>query len=125
MRLRITRKVNMANNNAYSIGQPLRSVFPSPIIQKFDPKASNNQYQLGQVWVNQATQIAFMLTFISPSTGANWTQITAGGGDGLFTNLTVTNNTSLDKVAISGSLFVDGIVFPLPIVATNIVSIKV
>ena len=86
----------MANNKSYSIGQPLNNVFPSPIIMKTDPQAHNNQYQLGQVWVNQATQIAYMLTFISPSSGANWAQITEDGGNAIFTNLTVTNQASFD-----------------------------
>lgn len=96
----------MANNNAYSIGQPLRSVFPSPIIQKFDPKASNNQYQLGQVWINKATQVSYILAFISPETGAEWNQITNNGGDATFTNLTVSglfNVTTVDEIILNST----------------------
>jgi hypothetical protein len=91
----------MSNNNAYSIGQPLRGTFPFPIVLKYDPSPSNNTFQIGQVWVNKVTNVAFMMTSLSNVSGATWTQITTNG-DATFDNIIVNGLADLNNVDIVG-----------------------
>jgi hypothetical protein len=84
----------MAQNRAYSIGQPLTNVFPSPIVTNINPSASKKA-EVGQIWINTGTGNAWILAGITAAAGANWVQLVAGGGL-IVGNLTVTGNLQVD-----------------------------
>ncbi len=76
---------NVYNNVAYGFSGPLLDVFPVPVVSTRDPGA-NDKFQLGTVWVNKATDDAFVLTSVVANV-ATWIGI--GGGSGTFTSLVV------------------------------------
>lgn len=84
----------MANNNnrpVYGIGQPLRNLFPSPIISTRAPLTTDRLYPLGQVWTNKSANTAYLLTSVVANI-ATWQEITNAGGGGAIagTSLTIT-----------------------------------
>lgn len=82
----------MANNRpVYGIGQPLRNLFPSPIISTRAPLTTDRLYPLGQVWTNKSANTAYLLTSVVANI-ATWQEITNAGGGGAIagTSLTIT-----------------------------------
>jgi lipopolysaccharide export system protein LptA len=86
---------------AYGLSQPLINVFPTPIASTRNPLGSDKA-QLGTIWVNTASNDAFVLCSVTANV-ANW--IGVGGGSGLFTSLVV-NPGNLTVTA--GNLLVGG-----------------
>ncbi len=82
-------------NIAYSLNQPLSSIFPSPIVSTRSP-LSTDKAQIGTVWVNKTLNDAWILTSVV-SNAATWTSV--GGGAGEFSNLTVTGNADIGTSA--------------------------
>lgn len=80
------------NNNyryqAPSLLQPLSDIFPNPIAAKRNPRTSDNNYPIGQVWSNVLTSTVYVLASVTAGS-ATWTTI-GGAGAGVFTSLTVT-----------------------------------
>jgi hypothetical protein len=73
------------NNVAYSLNQPLSTIFNPPFIAKRDP-LTTDKAPIGQIWVNTSSNAVFILTSIANNV-ANWMDITEGAG--VFTSLTV------------------------------------
>lgn len=86
-------------NVAYSLNQPLSTIFPLPIVSKRSPNM-NDRAQIGQLWVNVLTNAAFVLTSI---TNANsiWSDVT--GGSGSFTNLVVSGSATIGTTLTVGT----------------------
>jgi hypothetical protein len=75
-----------ANNIGYGFSQSLLNIFPRPIVSTRAP-ATTDRAQIGSVWVNTATNNAYILTSIVANV-STWESIT--GGAGSFSSLTVT-----------------------------------
>jgi hypothetical protein len=75
-----------ANNIGYGFSQSLLNIFPRPIVSTRAP-ATTDRAQIGSVWVNTATNNAYILTSIVANV-STWESIT--GGAGVFSSLTVT-----------------------------------
>lgn len=112
----------LAPSVGYGLSDALPEIFPAPLVSTRDPQ-TGDKAQLGTLWVNKATDDAFILTSVVANS-ATW--ITVGGGSGIFTSLTVTPGNLLvtngnitaslgditatagDLVATSGNLVVGG-----------------
>ncbi len=96
----------MASGNniakAYGIGGPFIAVFPAPIVTRRNPTV-NDTAEIGQLWVNSATNASFVLAG-SNGAGSVWTVNPAGGGAGVFTDLSATGVIDLDSGAIATPL---------------------
>lgn len=80
-------KVSRANS-LYGYPSPQSNQFLDPIVTNRAPLTSDRGIA-GQVWVDQTNDLAYM--FNKNSAGlAQWIQIVAGGGAGVFTSLIVT-----------------------------------
>lgn len=80
-------KVSRANS-LYGYPNPQSNQFLDPIVTNRAPLTSDRGIA-GQVWVDQTNNLAYM--FNKNSAGlAQWIQIVAGGGAGVFTSLIVT-----------------------------------
>lgn len=80
-------KVSRANS-LYGYPSPQSNQFLDPIVTNRAPLTSDRGIA-GQVWVDQNNNLAYM--FNKNSAGlAQWIQIVAGGGAGVFTSLIVT-----------------------------------
>ena len=80
-------KVSRANS-LYGYPSPQSNQFLDPVVTNRAPLTSDRGIA-GQVWVDQTNNLAYM--FNKNSAGlAQWIQIVAGGGAGVFTSLTVT-----------------------------------
>lgn len=80
-------KVSRANS-LYGYPSPQSNQFLDPIVTNRAPLTSDRGIA-GQVWVDQTNNLAYM--FNKNSAGlAQWIQIVAGGGAGVFTSLIVT-----------------------------------
>lgn len=77
---------NQRRNVAYGLSDALLNVPAPDIISKRAPTTAD-MAPIGQIWVNTATNIAYILTSIV-SNSANWLQI--AGNAGSFSSLTVT-----------------------------------
>lgn len=77
--------VQQRTNVAYSLNEPLSSIFPSPIVALRDP-ATTDKAQIGTLWVNKSTNDAFVITSIV-SNSASW--ISIAGGEGQFSEIVV------------------------------------
>ena len=76
-------------NVAYGFSQPLINEAPIPVVALRDPATTDIGYQLGTEWINKLTNnIWFLASVVANS--ATWLQLTAGGGTGVFSSLTVT-----------------------------------
>ena len=73
---------NLRRNIAYGLSDPLLNVFPQPIVSLRSPTA-NDIAQIGQTWVNSATNQVYTLSSITANV-ANWA-VSAVGGGGLTT----------------------------------------
>jgi len=80
-----TRKVNLVS---YGQNQPLIGIFPPPIVTTRNPTA-NDMADIGQIWINESANTAFVLTSIVANV-ATWQEFAFNGG-AVFNNLTVTN----------------------------------
>lgn len=76
----------MANNQAYGFGQPLRNIFPSPVVAERAP-GNGDKLEIGREWVNTVAQDVY---FLAGYSGGNPVWINSAGGAGLFASLTVT-----------------------------------
>lgn len=74
------RKVNM-------IGGSPRDLFPEPRIAERAPGAGDDNYEIGQLWVDR---ILFDVYVLAGFSGGSPQWINAGGGGGTFSSLTVT-----------------------------------
>jgi len=88
--------------NSYGLGGPLVSVFPAPIVSKVNP-TTQDFAEVGQVWINTLTFASYVLTGFD-SGEAQWVTNPAGGGAGVFTDLTATGVITLDSAA-AGNVF--------------------
>lgn len=80
-------KVSRANS-LYGYPNPQSNQFLDPVVTNRAPLTSDRGIA-GQVWMDQTNDLAYM--FNKNSAGlAQWIQIVAGGGAGVFTSLTVT-----------------------------------
>lgn len=80
-------KVSRANS-LYGYPNPQSNQFLDPVVTNRAPLTSDRGIA-GQVWVDQTNDLAYM--FNKNSAGlAQWIQIVAGGGAGVFTSLIVT-----------------------------------
>lgn len=61
----------MPSNNLYGFPQPLTQVFPSPILAQRAPLTTDFQYQIGQVWVNEVGNDAYILVDVTANS-ATW-----------------------------------------------------
>jgi hypothetical protein len=73
-------------NVSYGLNQPLNLENPTPIIAKRNPTTSDFAFPT-TIWTNTANNEIFILASVANNT-ANW--VTASGGAGVFTSLTVT-----------------------------------
>ena len=92
---------NQPQQVAYGLSEALINVFPSPIAATRDPQGSDKA-QLGTVWVNKASDDAFILCSVTNNV-ANWVGV--GGGSGLFTSLVVNPGNA---TITAGNLLVGG-----------------
>jgi hypothetical protein len=76
-------------NTAYCLGQSgLSTLAQLPVVSLRAP-ATSDKAQIGTLWVDTATNAAYILTSIVNNL-ANWLLVEAGGGTGTFSALTVT-----------------------------------
>jgi hypothetical protein len=75
-------------NIAYSLNQPLSSIFNPPFVANRAPGV-NDQASIGQVWIFPANNAIYVLTSITGAAQYNWQLLEVGGGGGVFANLTV------------------------------------
>src|SRR5271157_153415 len=92
---------NIRNNPAYGLNQALINVFAPPITSTRNP-TTGDKAQLGQMWVNKTTGIAFVLTRIVANaytwyaTAQAAASYTAAGALSAGTTLTVTGASALN-----------------------------
>lgn len=65
------------SDDAYSLAQPFSKVFPQPVISNRNPSTSDKNYPLGQVWVNKASSVVYMLASVSAGS-ATWAVASPG-----------------------------------------------
>lgn len=65
---------------SYGLNNPLQDVFPVPVIAQRSPTGRDNNYELGQTWINKSSQEVFSLAGIAAGQ-ATWTIL---GGTGAF-----------------------------------------
>ncbi len=75
------------SNNLYGFPQPLTQVFPAPIIAQRAPTTADIQYPIGQIWVDEVGNDAYILVDVTAAT-ATWDviAITPGNVDTLTGN---------------------------------------
>lgn len=88
----------------YGLSQALPNIFPSPIAAKRIPTVNDIKYQLGQIWIVPATNVAYILTSVVGGI-ATWVLLETGGGAGAFTTLTSTGATTLATTGASTNTF--------------------
>lgn len=95
-------------DTAYGLSQAVLAVNPKPIISVRNPK-SNDKAQLGQMWINKSTAIAYFLTKISAGS-YTWAQgasavaaLNVAGAATIGTTLNVTGLTTLSGGASIGT----------------------
>jgi len=87
-----------SKRTAYSLGRPLERYSPFPIEAARAPTTADVSYDVGQIWVNTATGIAYILTAIS-SGSATWSVASPGASE-------VDTINSLPPTA--GNILIDG-----------------
>ena len=60
-----------STNNLYGFPQALTRVFPAPIISQRVPTTADYKYQIGQQWIDELGQDAYILVNVSGNT-ATW-----------------------------------------------------
>jgi len=88
----------------YAPGTVGLQVFPNPIKKSRNPATTDNNYPLGQVWINDQADIAWMLT-ANPANVANWVSIGGGAGGPLDT---LTGTTGGALAPVGGTIIVTG-----------------
>jgi len=66
-------KYKQRKTGGYGIGNPIADIFPNPIVAKRDPVGGDNGYTQGQVWINETTNITYILTSVAAGI-SNWEQ---------------------------------------------------
>lgn len=69
-------KDTIGKRQAYGLGAPLQGMHPLPIVADRAPRTSDRGYPIGQVWINQPLDDAFILTSVVNNL-ARWDSITA------------------------------------------------
>jgi hypothetical protein len=64
----------------YGIGQPFEDIFPIPVISSSAPTSSDTGFNLGQVWIRNTTDQAYILTSVAAGS-AVWTLAAPGASD--------------------------------------------
>lgn len=73
-----------STNNLYGFPQPLSRVFPAPIISQRAPLTSDYKYQVGQQWIDELGEDAYILVNVAGNSATwNVTAITPGNVDTL------------------------------------------
>jgi hypothetical protein len=81
----MSQKSRPGQQNNYGFASPISEQFPSPIIAQRVPNTADTGYAIGQIWVDQPNDDAFILTTVAGG-AANWINI--GGGTGQVSLLT-------------------------------------
>lgn len=68
-------KDTIGKRQAYGLGTPLQGMHPLPIVADRAPLTSDRGYPIGQVWINQPLDDAFILTSVAANL-AHWDSIT-------------------------------------------------
>jgi pyrrolidone-carboxylate peptidase len=69
-------KDTVAKRQAYGLGSPLQGMDPLPIVADRAPLPSDKGYPIGQVWINQPADDAYILTSVAANL-AHWDVITS------------------------------------------------
>jgi len=69
-------KDTIGKRQAYGLGTPLQGMHPLPIVADRAPLTSDKSYPIGQVWINQPLDDAFILTSVAANL-AHWDVITS------------------------------------------------
>lgn len=85
------------DNTVYGYPNPQATLFPDPIVLARAPVNGSDQGEIGQPWINTATNTVYFMT-----NNSVWTTIT--GGAGVFSTLTVTGLSTLGPVTQVGAL---------------------
>lgn len=93
-----------SSNNLYGFPQPLTRVFPAPILAQRAPTTSDIAYPLGQVWVDEVGNDAYMLVDVTAAS-ATWSaiSITPGNVDTLTGNSGGAITPSAGNINVLGS----------------------
>lgn len=76
-----------STNNLYGFPQPLTRVFPAPVIAQRAPTTADYKYQIGQQWVDEVGDDAYILVDVTNNTATwNVTATTPGNVDTLTTD---------------------------------------
>lgn len=86
----------MPSNNLYGFPQPLTQVFPPPILAQRAPLTSDFQYPIGQIWVNEAGDDAYILVDVT-SNSATWQIMAATPGE--IATITASSGGALSPLA--------------------------
>lgn len=106
------------NNSLYGFPNPTSNQFPAPIVTNRAP-TSYDQGEIGQEWINNLTNSAWILTSIG-----NWESVTGGSGD--FSTLTVSGatNLSLDSGIPGYQVASDPVAGTLTLQSTNLLTVQ-
>ena len=88
----------MVNKNliGYGIGDALPQLAPPPIIASRDPKTTDHNYPIGQVWINQSAPYVLWTLMRIASNSASWRSMAPALGQATLVAGTVTvSDTSL------------------------------
>jgi hypothetical protein len=86
-------------NATYSLNSGLYNVFPAPIIAKRIPTTADKG-ELGQLWIDKVTQVAYMLVGTGAGTGI-WKASPAAGATTLASLLVTPGNVVIDTGTLS------------------------
>ncbi len=70
----------MPSNNLYGFPQPLSQVFPAPIIAQRAPTSSDIAYPIGQSWIDEVGDDAYILVDVTAAS-ATWVVSAASAGE--------------------------------------------
>jgi len=86
----------MPSNNLYGFPQPLTQVFPPPILAQRAPTTSDYQYPIGQIWVDEVGDDAYILVDVASNT-ATWQVMAATPGE--IATITASSGGALSPTA--------------------------
>lgn len=105
---------------AYGISQEIITLAPLPIVAQRAP-TSNDFEQPGQTWIDKPNNRIYFLSSVTANV-ANWQLLTASGGPGSFSSLTVNPGnitvTAGNVVITAGNLSATAIVSPAALTVT-------
>ena len=91
------------NKVGYGLSEALPNLAPMPIQARRVPTTADKGYLLGQLWINKATNAAYILTAVVANV-ATWVNIAVAAG-AAFTTLTSTGATTLATTGASVNTF--------------------